>query len=189
MSIAEIEELERELLGLKERIVKAKRSLPRQRVEDYTFSAPGGTEVRLSELFGGKDDLILVHNMGTGCPYCTMWADGFTGVLAHLMDRAAFVVVSPDPPEVQKRFAAGRHWNFRMVSAKGTTFNKDMGFEEPDGSPDPGVTTFHREPDGGIVRVASAPFGPGDDFCVVWPFLDLLADGAAGWEPQYKYEG
>jgi predicted dithiol-disulfide oxidoreductase (DUF899 family) len=31
--------------------------------------------VRLSELFAGKADLILIHNMGTTCPNCTLWAD------------------------------------------------------------------------------------------------------------------
>jgi hypothetical protein len=35
--------------------------------------------------------------------------------------------------------------------------------------------------------VATAPFGPGDAFCPTWHVLDLLADGAAGWEPKYKY--
>jgi predicted dithiol-disulfide oxidoreductase (DUF899 family) len=187
MSVEEIEALEQELLALKKRIVEAKQALPRRTVEDYTFSQPGGESVRLSELFGDKADLILVHNMGTGCPYCTLWADGFIGVLKHLENRAAFVVVSPDSPEVQQRFHDGRGWNFRMVSAKGTSFNKDMDFEGTDGSPYPGVTTFHREADGSIVRIASAPFGPGDDFCIVWPFLELLADGANEWEPKYKY--
>jgi len=187
MSIAEIEALEQELIALKKRIVEAKHALPRRTVEDYTFSAPEGESVRLSELFAGKDDLIVVHNMGTGCPYCTLWADGFIGVLKHVESRSGFAVASPDPPDVQQRFHDGRGWNFRMVSAKGNSFNKDMGFEEPDGSPYPGVTTFHREPDGSIVRVASGPFGPGDDFCIVWPFLELLADGTADWEPKYKY--
>jgi predicted dithiol-disulfide oxidoreductase (DUF899 family) len=156
-------------------------------VEDYAFTDHAGKKVALSSLFGEKNDLIVVHNMGTGCPYCTLWADGFVGAVKHLEDRSGFVVISPDAPDVQRRFHESRGWNFRMVSAQGTTFNKDMGFEGADGGPWPGVTTFHREPDGKVVRVASAPFGPGDDFCIVWPFVDLLADGQGGWEPKYKY--
>jgi predicted dithiol-disulfide oxidoreductase (DUF899 family) len=187
MNANDIEQLEMELLALKTKIAEAKRSLPRRTISDYAFKTHAGDEVVLSDLFGDKSDLILVHNMGTGCPYCTLWADGFIGVLKHLENRAAFVVVSPDAPQVQRKFHEGRGWNFRMLSAEGTTFNKDMGFEDGDGGPLPGVTTFHKRPDGQVERIASAPFGPGDDFCIVWPFLDLLATGQDGWEPKYKY--
>jgi peroxiredoxin len=38
------------------------------------------------------------------------------GIYNHLADRAAVVVVSPDPPEVQQRFAQSRGWKFPMVS-------------------------------------------------------------------------
>ena len=48
-------------------------------VQDYVLDGWDGP-VRLSELFGDKRDLILIHNMGKGCPSCTMWADGFNGV-------------------------------------------------------------------------------------------------------------
>jgi predicted dithiol-disulfide oxidoreductase (DUF899 family) len=119
-----------------------------------------------------------------------MWADGFTGLVPHLQDRAAFVVCSPDKPEVQKRFAEKRHWNFRMVSAHDSAFFKDMGFwqeEGPHTGPWPGVSTFRREPDGSIHRIAKAHFGPGDDFCAVWPLVDMLEKGADGWEPKYNY--
>jgi predicted dithiol-disulfide oxidoreductase (DUF899 family) len=61
--------------------------------------------VQLSDLFGEHEDLIVIHNMGVSCPYCTLWADGFNGLIRHLEDRAAFVMVSPDPPDIQKEFA------------------------------------------------------------------------------------
>lgn len=76
-------------------------------VADHVFATVDGT-ARLSELFGTKDDLIVIHNMGTSCPGCTLWADGFNGIYHHLANRAAFVVCGPDPPDVQRRFAAGR---------------------------------------------------------------------------------
>jgi hypothetical protein len=44
-----------------------------------------------------------------------------------------------------------------------------------------------RRQNGGIVRVSNAPFSPGDDFCSVWHFFDLIPEGAAGWQPKYKY--
>src|SRR5688500_19325814 len=79
-------------------------------VEDYELIGSDDAPVRLSELFGEKDDLIDVHNMGKHCAYCTAWADGFNGVVQHLEDRAAFVVVSPDSPATQNEFAASRGW-------------------------------------------------------------------------------
>ena len=80
-------------------------------VPDHAFATPDGT-THLSDLFGSKDALFVIHNMGVSCPYCTLWADGFNGIYAHVADRAAFVVCSPD---TQSRFAAGRGWRFPMV--------------------------------------------------------------------------
>ena len=156
-------------------------------VNEYTFKATDGSDVMLSELFGDKDDLIVVHNMGKSCPYCTLWADGFIGVADHLGNRAAFVLTSPDEPETLRQFADGRGWKFRTLSTQGSTFARDMGYEAEPGKPLPGVSAFRREPGGTIVRTGHSPFGPGDLYCGVWHLLDLLKDGAAGWEPKYSY--
>jgi len=71
-----------------------------EEVSDYEFATMSG-KVCLSSLFGDKDTLLVVHNMGTGCVNCTMWADGFNGVYGHLADRAVRGVVTrsarPDP--------------------------------------------------------------------------------------------
>jgi predicted dithiol-disulfide oxidoreductase (DUF899 family) len=53
--------------------------------------------------------------------------------------------------------------------------------------PWPGVSTFRRETDGRVFRVAKTSFSPSDDFCAVWPFLDMLDGGSNGWEPKYSY--
>lgn len=89
-----------------------------EQVKNYEFLGQQNQKIRLSELFGNKKDLILIHNMGNSCPYCTMWADGFNGLLQHLQDRAAFVVSSPDDPMTQKDFASSRGWKFKMISTK-----------------------------------------------------------------------
>lgn len=186
----EIDALENEVELAKQRLVDARKRRPKEPIQDYVFTDFDGKQVCLSDLFGDKDDLILVHNMGTGCSHCTMWADGFTGLLPHLQDRAAFVVCSPDKPEVQKRFATKRNWNFRMVSGHDNSFIRDMGFWADAGpypGPWPGVSTFHRDRDGSIHRVAKTHFSPSDDFCPVWAFLDLLPEGQNGWEPKYSY--
>jgi len=155
-------------------------------VADYAFSTPEGT-THLSDLFGAKNDLILIHNMGTSCVNCTMWADGFNGIHDHLANRAGFAVSSPDAPDVQRRFAAGRGWRFPMVSHVGTDFAGAMGYRSESGGWLPGVSVFHRDGER-ISRVADTGFGPGDAFCATWHLFDLLPDGPAGWRPRYSYE-
>ncbi len=191
MTIAEVDEqvaklsAEREALNVK--ITELRRTRPAEQVSDYTLHSTDGSAVKLSELFGDKKDLIVIHNMGPGCSYCTLWADGFNGFTPHLEDRAAFVVVSPAKPEVQGKFAEGRGWTFRMVSADGTTFIKDLGFEPNPGEVWPGVSTFRKQDDCSIVRVSRDYLGPGDVFCSVWHSFDMLAEGVNNWEPRYKY--
>lgn len=183
--VSEIERLEGQLVSQHEKLAELKRQLPRQEVKDYTLAGARGP-VRLSQLFGDKRDLVLIHNMGKGCSYCTLWADGFNGVVPHLEDRAAFVVCTPDSPETQVQFADSRGWKFSMVSGHGSTFIEDMGFRG-EKSWMPGVSTFHRAADGKIYRVARAEFGPFDPFSGIWHLIALLADGVKGWEPKYKY--
>lgn len=152
-------------------------------VANYTLLGAAGP-VTLSELFGDKDDLIVVHNMGQGCAYCTLWADGFASVLPHLERRTAFVVSSPDDPATQRAFAGSRGWPFRMVSTQGSSFAHDMGYYVEGEGYWPGVSAFRRRADGSMVRVARDFFGPGDVYNNVWHFFDLLADGSNGWQPR-----
>jgi predicted dithiol-disulfide oxidoreductase (DUF899 family) len=182
----EISRLEQEVMDAKERLTAAKRKLPPEPVADYTLRNPDGSEVRLSELFGDKQDLILIHNMGKGCNYCTLWADGFNSSVTHLENRAAFVLTSPNDPATLREFAASRGWKFKTASVKESSIVKDMGFLTDKGYW-PGVSTFRKHENGSITRVGKAIFGPGDDFCAVWPFFDLLEGGAGDWEPKLSY--
>jgi len=182
-----IAKLELSLIDNKKKLAELRRSLLKKEVTDYTFKTHDGNEIHLSELFGDSDELILVHNMGQGCVYCTLWADGFNSLLPHLENRAAFVVVSPDDYNSQKEFYSSRNWKFRMYSSHNTSFFKDMGFESENGGPLPGVSTFAKTDAGKIFRIANASFGPGDDFCSVWHMFDLLPNGNKEWSPKYKY--
>ncbi|MBV9555136.1 MAG: DUF899 family protein [Alphaproteobacteria bacterium] len=174
----------REIAGLREKMRALQQRVEPEEVADYEFAGLAGP-VRLSQLFGRKDMLFVIHNMGVGCPNCTLWADGFNGVLPHLENRAAFVLSSPDDPATQAAFAAARGWRFRMVSHHGTTFAADMGYgREPDWLP--GVSVFKRAGDK-ILRVSDTGFEPGDDFCAVWHLFDLISQGAAGWRAQLTY--
>ncbi len=182
---ARLAEYRRQIADLRDKMRQARRTGAPEEVSDYVFATSGGS-VRLRELFRGKDDLIVIHNMGASCPSCTLWADGFNGVYDHLASRAAFVVSSPDVPATQKSFAAGRGWRFPMVSHAGTNFAADMGYRSEEGGWLPGVSVFRREPDR-IVRVSDVGFSPGDDFCTLWHIFDLLPGGPGDWAPGYRY--
>lgn len=181
----EIAKLESRIASDQIELARLRRSGPRPVVENWKLKDTGG-DVDLAGLFGAKRDLILVHNMGARCPYCTCWADGFNGALAHLESRAAFVVESPDDPAAQVALARQRGWRFRMVSSKGSGFKEAMGVAQGD-MLTPAVSTFVKEPDGTIRRVAQATFGPGDPYCGVFHLFDLLADGAGEWGPRTSY--
>ena len=179
-----------DLQKAQQRLKELRKQAPPEPVQDYELHGPDGP-IRLSQVFGDKSDLILIHNMGSGCPYCTMWADGFNGVIHHLEDRSAFVVVSPDSVETQQQLRQKRGWRFRMYSAQGSSLFKDMGFESEDehygSNAMPGVSVFHKSADGSIVRVASDFLGPGDAYCSVWHLFDLLRDGVGDWEANFDY--
>jgi predicted dithiol-disulfide oxidoreductase (DUF899 family) len=183
-TVERLRQYRREIADLRAKMRHLQQSVEPEEVSDYEFAVAGG-KARLSSLFGDKDTLFVVHNMGASCPYCTLWADGFSGVFEHLRDRAAFVVSSPDAPARQQEFAASRNWKFPMVSHQGTSFAADMGYGDAGGFR-PGVSVFKRQ-GAKLVRVADTAFSPSDDFCSVWHFFDLIPEGAAGWKPKYKY--
>jgi predicted dithiol-disulfide oxidoreductase (DUF899 family) len=111
-----------------------------------------------------------------------------------LASRAAFVVSSPNPVDVQKAFAAERGWRFPMVCHAETSFASDLGYRRPGadtfgdklGGWWPGVSVFRRDGDR-IVRMSDAELGPGDGFCVVYSLFDLVPGSSLNWEPQYRY--
>jgi predicted dithiol-disulfide oxidoreductase (DUF899 family) len=184
----QVDELESQLRDIKRKLAELRRQRPREEIRDYQLLDSEGREATLSSLFGDRSSLILVHNMGRDCPHCTMWADGFAGLLPHLKSRAAFALTSPDKPEAQKEFVQLRGWTFPVYSTQGTSFVDDMGFDDEAEGLMPGVSVFTKEADGKIYRVSRAEFAPGDNFCAVWHFFDLLPEGIDGWEPKLSYE-
>jgi predicted dithiol-disulfide oxidoreductase (DUF899 family) len=174
----------RELAALRQKMRETQAAQEPQEIGDYELQGPDGA-VRLSQLFGAHDTLIVIHNMGRSCPACTMWGDGFNGLRDHISSRAAFVVTSPDAPQVQREFAAGRGWQFRMLSHAGSTFAADLGFRGEKGWL-PGISVLQRR-NGKLVRVSDASFSPGDDFCTTYHIFDLLPGGTGEWRPRFKY--
>jgi len=181
-----IGELEQQIIESKKKLSELRKQLPKKQIEDYIFTDKNDHKIKLSEMFGDSNELLLVHNMGKSCPYCTLWADEYNGIWQHLESRTPFVVISPDDHQIMKEFAEGRNWNFKIYSSKGNSFKKDVGFENEKGMALPGVSVFTKE-DGKIVHYNKAYFGPGDDFCGLWSYLDLLPEGDNNWQPKYKY--
>ncbi|MCI0448550.1 MAG: DUF899 family protein [Chlorobi bacterium] len=169
-----LRKLEEEIQSARRKMIKLHSKQARMDVQDYVFKDKNGNDVKLSETFGDKENLVLIHNMGKFCSYCTLWADGFNGVTYFVETKAAFALVSPDPPDVQKQFAEERGWKFNMYSAYDSTFISDMGYKTETGSYWPGVSVFHKDGDGNITRVAKDYFGPGDFYSSPWHFFDLL---------------
>ena len=182
--MTEAEKLEYEIMQKAQQLAELRRQEPDVEVEDYPFQTAGGP-TRLSDLFAGRDRLLVIHNMGQGCRYCTLWADGLNGVLDHLEDAMAVVLVSKDSPDVQRRMALDRGWRFRMASHGGGAYMEEqcvMG----EHTNFPGAAVFEKRGDG-IVRRGRTAFGPGDLYCSVWHFLALAGVAADGWTPQFHY--
>lgn len=188
MNDPEIEGLESQIESLKQKLHALRRERQRQDVPNAKFVTANGMTTLL-DLFGDKDDLILIHNMGRSCNYCTLWADGLIGFTRHLQSRAALVMANPDSPEIQREFAASRGWTIPMVTYDGMDFAESMGMYKADGDKSsywPGVSGFRRSGDR-IERTGWAYFEPGDDYCAIWHLFEVLQDGANGWEPRLSY--
>ena len=153
-------------------------------VPNYTFATLTG-QVTLLELFGGKDKLLAIHNMGQGCRYCTLWADGLNGLLAHLESALSVVLLSKDPPEVQRRFGNARGWRFRLASHGGGAYIREQSVVNGDEN-FPGAVVYERDGDA-ILRKNSCVFGPGDLYCAMWSLLGLAGLDEEEWTPQYTY--
>ena len=151
---------------------------------NYAFETLAG-ETTLKDLFGGEERLLVIHNMGQGCRYCTLWADGFNGLLPHLESALAVVLVSKDPPETQRRFANSRGWRFRLASHRGGAYIQEQGvFGEAENYP--GAVVYQREGER-ILRKNACVFGPGDLYCALWPLLGMAGLDGGDWTPQYRY--
>ena len=100
---AELLEAEIALRDQGERVAALRRTLPLDTVvADETLEEIVDGErvpVKLSELFSDPaKPLVLMHfmygaSMAHPCPMCTMWADGYDGVVPHLEQRMNFAVL------------------------------------------------------------------------------------------------
>ena len=180
----EIAELEMQLYELTHKLNALKKESEGEEVPNYTFRTISG-EVTLKDLFAGKDRLLLIHNMGQACRFCTLWGDGFNGFVPHLENALSLVMVSKDDPATQQTFANSRGWRFRMASHGGGDYIKEQT-AMPGQANMPGAVAYRLEGDK-ILRMNSGIFGPGDLYCSAWNLLGLAGIGEAEWTPQYRY--
>ncbi|NQT63395.1 MAG: DUF899 family protein [Candidatus Marinimicrobia bacterium] len=180
----EIKDIEMQIYELNEKLTALRKSSPATKVPNYTFKTVEG-EITLLELFGENDKLLMIHNMGQGCRYCMLWADGFNGFLPHLESAMSVALVSKDAPELQRRFANERGWRFRLASHGGGEYIREQTVTEGEAN-SPGAVVYERISDE-IFRKNSSEFGPGDIYCSMWGLLGLAGMGEEEWTPQYNY--
>ena len=125
MSGDRIVELEQQISELMAELHALQKANPGTPVPNYTFETMAG-ETTLLDLFGDSDKLLAIHNMGQGCRYCTLWADGFNGLLPHLESALAVALLSKDAPETQRRFANARGWRFQLASHGGGNYIREQ---------------------------------------------------------------
>jgi predicted dithiol-disulfide oxidoreductase (DUF899 family) len=184
MASAEISALESKIFELTCQLNTLRRAEPGIEVKNYNFATQAG-DTSLLELFGERKTLLVIHNMGQGCRYCTLWADGLNGFLPHLESVISVVLVSKDPPELQREFANSRGWRFRLASHGGGEYIEEQSVQTGVANM-PGAVIYTRE--GNTVRRKNAViFGPGDMYCPAWNLLAMAGLGEDNWTPQFSY--
>jgi predicted dithiol-disulfide oxidoreductase (DUF899 family) len=188
-----------------ERVAALRRALPAdtmvadQRFEEIRDGVR--TPVLLSELFERPErTLVLMHFMygkkqEKPCPMCTLWADGYDGIVPHLRQRMSFAVLVAGDPGAFAEYARARGWrHLRVVGAAASDLKQQLGFEDETGAQSPGASVFRRNADGTLVHTysVSADFAPGhyrgmDLLTAFWSFLDLTREGRGDFMPKRSY--
>ena len=182
--MTEADKLEHEIMKMSQQLVALRQEENGVEVPHYTFQTLNG-DTSLSELIGDRERLLMIHNMGQGCRYCTLWADGINGFIDHLEDAMAVALVSKDPPDVQRRMALGRGWKFRLASHGGGAYMAEQ-CAMAEHSNYPGAAVYERRGEK-IVRRGRTSFGPGDLYAPMWHFLSLAGIPSSDWTPQFHY--
>ncbi len=121
---------EKEATRALDALAAERRRLPMVLVEkDYELAGPDG-EVRFTDLFDGRRQLIVYHFMfGPGedpCTGCSSFTDNIAD-LTHLRARdTAFVLVSRAPYDEIRAFKERMGWTVPWFSSFGSDFNYDF---------------------------------------------------------------
>jgi len=181
---SEIIELESQIGELTAKLNQLRCQNQATEIKNYELETQNGT-TSLLDLFGTQDKLLVIHNMGQACRYCTLWADGLNGFVPHLESTMALVLVSKDVPDVQRKIANSRGWRFKLASHGGGDYIIEQTVMEGSRNA-PGAVVYERKGDA-IYRRNFCVFGPGDLYCPMWFLLGMAGLGMDEWTPQYNY--
>lgn len=180
----EIQALEMKLYEMTLELNELRKEVTCVEIPNYEFATQTGA-TSLLDLFADHEKLLLIHNMGQSCRYCTLWADGFNGLVDHLESAMSVVLVSKDSPELQRQFANSRGWRFQLASHGGGSYITEQSAQEGSSNM-PGAVVYERRGDK-IFRRSSSLFGPGDLYSPMWNLLGLAGLTEAEWTPQFRY--
>jgi predicted dithiol-disulfide oxidoreductase (DUF899 family) len=186
-----------------ERVAALRRALPLggRIPEDYSFEGHNGA-VRISQLFGDKDTLVIYSMMfglerERACPMCTAMLTSWEGTARNLRERVALAVTARSPINRLLDFKKERGWqNLQIYSdTKGDYTRAYVSAEDGDV---PGLTIFTRS--NGVVRhfwsgeMSGEMADPGQDprgapdLDPLWTILDLTPAGrGTTWYPKLEY--
>jgi predicted dithiol-disulfide oxidoreductase (DUF899 family) len=144
---------EKELTRRSDAVARQRRELPWVRIEtDYRFDTETGN-ASLTDLFGGRSQLIVYHFMFgpdyvAGCPSCSSIADGFNGIAVHLQHHdVAFFAISRAPLPKLQAYRRRMGWDFPWASALGSDFNADFNVSFTEAQQRQGIEyNYRREP-------------------------------------------
>ncbi|WP_218509056.1 DUF899 domain-containing protein [Variovorax sp. dw_308] len=192
---------EKELMRAHDALNARRRRLPMTEiVRDYRFASPTRNDLRLVDLFEGRDQLIIYHNMlnhGSDhiCPGCSKYSDNLMNNFAHLhARRTSFTMVSRAKVPQIERVKARMGWTFPWVSCHGTSFHEEMVTAQDNASF--GLSVFMRQGDrvfqswftsGRGVEQGSNTFGLLD--LTPWGRQEAWEQSPPGWpqEPTYGW--
>lgn len=179
------QELEHKIYELSIELNEKRKQTSGTEVSDYLFDTSAG-EQNLSSFFGHHKKLLVIHNMGEACRFCTLWGDGISAFLPHLESAMSVVMVSKDTSEQQRLFANSRGWRMQMASHSGGAYMTEQIAVEGMGTNMPGAACYEKQGDK-IVKTNSSLFGPNDLYCPMWHFLGMAGITHEDWTPQYNY--
>jgi predicted dithiol-disulfide oxidoreductase (DUF899 family) len=197
----ELLEKEKALTRQGDELAAARRELPWVRVaKSYEFSGPSGRQ-SLSDLFGGRSQLVVYHFMlgpgwKEGCPSCSLLADHLDGAAPHLGARdVSLAVISHAPYAEIAPFQQRMGWRFHWVSSHATDFNRDyhVSFSKEEvasgafyynfdsnGFPSeeaPGISVFFKDESGAIFHTYSSYARGGEPLIGAYHLLDMVPKG------------
>ncbi|KAJ6445266.1 serine carboxypeptidase [Purpureocillium lavendulum] len=123
---------EKELTRANDALSAERRSLPMVEVtKPYSFKSATKSDLKLEDLFNGKDQLIVYHFMfspdsDSGCRGCTHIGECLPDVRHLRFKNTNLVCVSRASPDKLDRYKALAGWTFPWYSSEGSDFNYDF---------------------------------------------------------------